>query len=191
MVPQNCSVSHILQNIFLCARQKKRHPYRFGTTCGWVNDDRINIFGLNIPLIRSSYLKDQQLWFFFSDGCSWLYVTIIFSCGLHVNIFYVKYLIQVSTKQTITLFNNVFCMIPLILVNWLTAFCRFWRGDVNIWPQLCVYIYIYIYIYSIYIQYVCVCVWVYVCACLNISIHINPYNWSIIYQFSFALYWKY
>ncbi len=28
-------------------------------------------------------------------------ISTIFSCGLHVNIFYVKYLIQVSTKYTI------------------------------------------------------------------------------------------
>ncbi len=32
------------------------------------------------------------------NGVIFINSTIIFSCGLHVNIFYVKYLIQVSTK---------------------------------------------------------------------------------------------
>ncbi len=49
MVPQNCSVSHILQNIFLCVQQN-RHSYRFGTTWGWVNDERIFISEWTIPL---------------------------------------------------------------------------------------------------------------------------------------------
>ncbi len=29
MVPQNCSVSHILQNIFLCVQQNKEIPSGF------------------------------------------------------------------------------------------------------------------------------------------------------------------
>ncbi len=49
MVPQNCSVSHILQNIFLCDSEQ-RHSCRFGTSREWVNDDRIFIFGWTIPL---------------------------------------------------------------------------------------------------------------------------------------------
>ncbi len=49
MVPQSCSVSLILQNIFLlCSEQID--SYRFGTTWGWVNDDRIFIFGCTVPL---------------------------------------------------------------------------------------------------------------------------------------------
>ncbi len=32
------------------------------------------------------------------NGVVFIKSTIIFSCGLHVNIFYVKYLIQISTK---------------------------------------------------------------------------------------------
>ncbi len=46
MVPQNCSVSLILQNIFLCVQNN--HSYRFGNTWGWV-DDTIVIFGVNYP----------------------------------------------------------------------------------------------------------------------------------------------
>ncbi len=33
----------------LCSAEQ-RHSYRFGTTWGWVNDDRIFIFGWSIPL---------------------------------------------------------------------------------------------------------------------------------------------
>ncbi len=33
----------------LCSAEQ-RHSYRFGTTWGWVNDDRILIFGWTIPL---------------------------------------------------------------------------------------------------------------------------------------------
>ncbi len=46
MVPQNRSVSHILQNIFLCV-QLNKNIHMFGTTWGWVNDDTIFIFGWN------------------------------------------------------------------------------------------------------------------------------------------------
>ncbi len=34
----------------LCLAEQ-RHSYRFGTTWGWVNDDRIVIFGWTIPLM--------------------------------------------------------------------------------------------------------------------------------------------
>ncbi len=34
----------------LCSAEQ-RHSYRFGTTWGWVNDDRIFIFGWTIPLM--------------------------------------------------------------------------------------------------------------------------------------------
>ncbi len=43
MVPQNSLVTNFLQNIFLCSEQ--RNSYRFEATWGWVNDDRIVIFG--------------------------------------------------------------------------------------------------------------------------------------------------
>ncbi len=50
MVPQNRSVSHILQHIFLCV-QLNKNIHMFGTTWGWVNDDTIFIFGWTISLI--------------------------------------------------------------------------------------------------------------------------------------------
>ncbi len=37
----------------LCSAEQ-RHSYRFGTTWGWVNDDRIFIFGWTIPLMFMS-----------------------------------------------------------------------------------------------------------------------------------------
>ncbi len=40
----------------LCSVEQ-RHSYRFGTTWGWVNDDRIFIFGWTIPL-RSCCIVD-------------------------------------------------------------------------------------------------------------------------------------
>ncbi len=45
MVPQNCSVSHILQNIFLCVQQNKDIHTGLELHEGGVNDDRIVIFG--------------------------------------------------------------------------------------------------------------------------------------------------
>ncbi len=53
MVPQNCSVSHILQNIFLCVQQNK--DIQTGLELnkgGGGNYDRIVIFGWTIPLRR-------------------------------------------------------------------------------------------------------------------------------------------
>ncbi len=35
--------------LHLCSAEQ-RHSYRFGTTWGWVNDDRIFIFGWTVPL---------------------------------------------------------------------------------------------------------------------------------------------
>jgi len=45
MVPNNCLVPIVHQNIFLCVRQKK--------VTRWVNDDRIFIFGWSIPLRKN------------------------------------------------------------------------------------------------------------------------------------------
>ncbi len=51
MVPKNSLITNFLQNIFLCVQQKQINSYMFGTTWGWVHDDRIFIFGWTIPLI--------------------------------------------------------------------------------------------------------------------------------------------
>ncbi len=53
MVPQKQPGYKLLQNIFL----EQRNSYRFGTTWGGVNDDRIFIFGWTIPLTASDSLR--------------------------------------------------------------------------------------------------------------------------------------
>ncbi len=45
----------------LCSAEQ-RHSYRFGTTWGWVNDERIFIFGWTVPLsINETWADTQQL----------------------------------------------------------------------------------------------------------------------------------
>ncbi len=44
-----CLVSHILQNIFFVCSTEDRNS-GFGTTWGWVNDDRMEILGWTVPL---------------------------------------------------------------------------------------------------------------------------------------------
>ncbi len=44
----------------LCSAEQ-RHSYRFGTTQGWVNDDRIFIFGWTIPLITASIRRGMEV----------------------------------------------------------------------------------------------------------------------------------
>ncbi len=41
---------NIPQNIVFCVQQEKRNSHRYGTSEGWVNDDRIFIFGWTIFL---------------------------------------------------------------------------------------------------------------------------------------------
>ncbi len=47
--PELLCFPHSSKYLPLCSAEQ-RHSYRFGTTWGWVNDDRINIFGWSIPL---------------------------------------------------------------------------------------------------------------------------------------------
>ncbi len=74
MVPQNCSVSHILQNIFLCV-QLNKDIHMFGTTWGWVNDDAI-IFGWTISLI---FIEEYWIVFFL------VYTKILSSTTVNLN----------------------------------------------------------------------------------------------------------
>ncbi len=48
-VPELLRFPHSSEYLPLCSVEH-RHSYRFGTTWGWVNDDRIFIFGWTIPL---------------------------------------------------------------------------------------------------------------------------------------------
>ncbi len=54
----------------LCSAEQ-RNSYRFGTTWGGVNDDRIFIFGWTIPLILC-VVTWMIYCFLFCDGCSWV-----------------------------------------------------------------------------------------------------------------------
>jgi len=47
----------------LCSTEE-RNSYRFGTTWGWVNDDRIFIFGWTIPLRRQHWPKTVNKYLF-------------------------------------------------------------------------------------------------------------------------------
>ncbi len=47
--PELLCFPHSLEYLPLCSTEQ-RHSYRFGTTWGWVNYDRIFIFGWTIPL---------------------------------------------------------------------------------------------------------------------------------------------
>ncbi len=47
--PELLCFPHSSEYLPLCSAEQ-RHSYRFGTTWGWVNDDRIFIFGWTIPL---------------------------------------------------------------------------------------------------------------------------------------------
>ncbi len=50
-----------MQKYILSCLTEDRNSYRFGTTWGWVNDNRINIFGWTIPL-RSKVRFSSNAW---------------------------------------------------------------------------------------------------------------------------------
>ncbi len=52
--PELLCFPHSSEYLPLCSAEQ-RHSYRFGTTWGWVNDDRIFIFGWTIPLRSFSF----------------------------------------------------------------------------------------------------------------------------------------
>ncbi len=58
--PELLCFPHSSEYLPLCSAEQ-RHSYRFGTTWGWVNDDRIFIFGWTIPL--RSFLRYFRMHF--------------------------------------------------------------------------------------------------------------------------------
>ncbi len=76
-VCQNCSVSHILQNIFLCVQQNKHIHTGLELLEGWVNDDSFN-FGWTITLTLNSE-KEKKI----TDESHSIMNAI--SCSLSVN----------------------------------------------------------------------------------------------------------
>jgi len=85
MVPNNCLVPIIFQNIFLCVQQKKE-------TRGWVNDDRIFIFGWSLPLMKENQPYHDCCYRFSKNWpvgkqnrqCQMTYITPFFSLHLVV-----------------------------------------------------------------------------------------------------------
>ncbi len=57
----NYLVKHTVQKYILLCLTEDRNSYRFGTTWGWVNDNRIKIFGWTIPL-RSKVRFSSNAW---------------------------------------------------------------------------------------------------------------------------------
>ncbi len=55
---------------------EQRHSYRFGTTWGWVNDDRIFIFRWTIPLM-SHWIIHSNKWFktLIHSGTNYIWVS--------------------------------------------------------------------------------------------------------------------
>ncbi len=67
----------------LCSAEQ-RHSYRFGITWGWVNDDRIFIFGWTIPLMPSLHcviFKVVGSHCFHTARLSWVACSC---CGVHI-----------------------------------------------------------------------------------------------------------
>ncbi len=60
--PELLCFPHSSEYLPLCSAEQ-RHSYRFGTTWGWVNDDRIFIFGWTIPLsVSLSWINWNLHW---------------------------------------------------------------------------------------------------------------------------------
>ncbi len=57
--PELLCFTHCSEYLPLCSAEQ-RHSYRFVTTWGWVNDDRLFIFGWTIPLIWLSYRHHER-----------------------------------------------------------------------------------------------------------------------------------
>ncbi len=56
----------------LCSAEQI-NSYRFGTTWGWVNDDRIFIFGWTIPLSPMNALQSYPVSWWLSNHTDWIW----------------------------------------------------------------------------------------------------------------------
>ncbi len=77
--PELLCFPHSSEYLPLCSAEQ-RHSYRFGTTWGWENDDRIFIFGWTIPLNWSKVTIEQFLMLqkiYISNKCCSLELYII------------------------------------------------------------------------------------------------------------------
>ncbi len=107
--PELLCFPHSSEYLPLCSAEQ-RHSYRFGTTWGWVNDDRIFIFGWTVPLIHILI----YIWFT-SENCEEksLLLTAFIWPKIHYNSTTVKYyynlLIVLISNLLITVFYVNIC----------------------------------------------------------------------------------
>ncbi len=107
--PELLCFPHSSEYLPLCSAEQ-RHSYRFETTWGWVNDDRIFIFGWTTPLIHILI----YIWFI-SENCEEksLLLTAFIWPKIHYNSTTVKYyynlLIVIISNLLITVFYVNIC----------------------------------------------------------------------------------
>ncbi len=107
--PELLCFPHSSEYLPLCSAEQT-HSYRFGTTWGWVNDDRIFIFVWTIPLIHILI----YIWFI-SENCEEksLLLTAFIWPKIHYNSTTVKYyynlLIVIISNLLITVFYVNIC----------------------------------------------------------------------------------
>ncbi len=78
--PELLCFPHSSEYLPLCLVEQ-RHSYRFGTTWGWVNDDRIFIFGWTIPLRPLNRKWDNFCLIYFKTLVMFLRI-----CSIHPSI---------------------------------------------------------------------------------------------------------
>ncbi len=69
--PELLCFPHSSEYIPLCSAEQ-RHLYRFGTTWGWVNDDRIYIFGWTFNILMIFAIKEKSIILTHIDNDVWL-----------------------------------------------------------------------------------------------------------------------
>ncbi len=69
--PELLCYPHSTEYLPLCSAEQ-RHSYRFGTTWGWVNDDRIFIFGWTIPLSAFHYMFGKMGGMYGVPNANWV-----------------------------------------------------------------------------------------------------------------------
>ncbi len=154
MVPQNSLVTNFLQNIFLCVRQNKE----IGTTWGWVNDDRIFLFGWTIPLMilgnQTSFCKLYKIHLdeIFKNMVKWTTSVIILKKLRKQQNFLERVYIIV---YNFSIYKVCVCTFILFIYIYIYI-CVFFqlchtRTHIYLYIYTQVYIYIYIYIYILFL----------------------------------------
>ncbi len=86
--PELLCFPHSSEYLPLCSAEQ-RHSYRFGTTWGWVNDDRILFFWVNYPFNTcQSYIwhcQPKNYWSF--TNCLWVFHYAMLLPNIEFNLF--------------------------------------------------------------------------------------------------------